>query len=92
MLLQINDLPDVYNLRNYPAGIVKELEDLLLSGGPALPDPKRKGFYDLHNDKRTFFIYVSPVTGKAVLLASWLRPDHEVASVDCAEDAVTCTA
>jgi hypothetical protein len=92
MLLRINDLPGVCNLRNYPAEIVKELEGLLLSGGSALPDPKRKGFYDLHNDDRAFFIYVSPVTGKAVLLASWLRPEQEVSQTDCVEDADACTA
>ena len=92
MLLQIDGLPGVCNLRNYSAGIVKELENLLLSGGSALPDPKRKGFYDLHNDGRTFFIYVSPVTGKAVLLASWLRPEKEAALVEGVEDAVVCTA
>jgi hypothetical protein len=92
MLLQIDDLQGVCNLRNYPAEIVKELEDLLQSGGSALPDPKRKGFYDLQNDKRTFFIYISPVTSKAMLLASWLRPKQDVAFADYVEDTVVCTA
>ena len=54
MLLRMKQLPGVDNLRNYPEEIIKGLEELLLSGGSALPDPKRKGFYDLENDERTF--------------------------------------
>jgi len=65
--------PAVDNLRNYPAEIIRELEELLLSGGSALPDPKRKGFYDLENYDRTFFIQISSITGKVVLLATWRK-------------------
>lgn len=69
----MKQLPGVDNLRNYPAEIIKELEELLLSGGSALPDPKRKGFYDLENYERTFFIYTSLTTGRVVLLATWRK-------------------
>jgi hypothetical protein len=74
MFLQMNQLPGVDNLQNYPAEIIKELEDLLLSGGSAVPDQKRESFYDLENHKRIFFINISPITGRVTLLASWLRP------------------
>jgi len=63
----------VDNPRNYPAEIIKQLEELLLWGGSALPDPKRKGFYDLENYERTFFIQISSVTGKVVLFATWRK-------------------
>jgi hypothetical protein len=63
----------VDNLRNYPVEIIKELEELLLWGGAALPDPKRNGFYDLENYRRTFFIHISSMTGKVVLLATWRK-------------------
>jgi len=66
-------LPGVDNLRNYPAEIIKELEELLLSGGSAFPDPKRNGFFDLENYERTFFIQISSITGKVVLLATWRK-------------------
>ena len=69
----MKQLPGVDNLRNYPAEIIKELEELLLSGGSALPDPKRKGFYDLENYERTFFIQISSITGKVALLATWRK-------------------
>jgi hypothetical protein len=73
MFLRMKRLPGVDNLRNYPAEIVKELEELLLWGGSALPDPKRKGFYILENNERTFFIQISSITGKVVLLAAWRK-------------------
>jgi hypothetical protein len=76
----MKQMPDVDNLQNYPAEILKELEDLLLSGGSALPDLKRKGFYDLENHERKFFIHISPVTGRVLLLATWLRPAVEFTS------------
>jgi len=66
-------LPGVDNLRNYPVEIIKELEGLLLSGVSAFPDPKRKGFYDVENYERTFFIQISPITGRVVLLATWRK-------------------
>jgi hypothetical protein len=56
MFLRMKRLPGVDNLRNYPAEIIRELEELLLSGGSALPDPKRNGIYDLENFESTFFI------------------------------------
>src|SRR6266550_378474 len=71
MFLRMKRLPGVDNPRNYPAEIIKELIELLLSGGSALPDPKRKGFYDLENYERTFFIQMLSMTGKVVLLATW---------------------
>src|ERR1700731_4675744 len=73
MFLRMNRLPGVDNLRSYPAEIVKELEELLLWGGSAAPDSKRKGFYELENHVRTFFIQISPITGKVVLLAAWRK-------------------
>ena len=74
MLLKIKHRPDVDNLRNYPAEIINEFEELLLSGGLALADPKRKNFYDLENLGRTFFIHISPKTAKVMLIATWLDP------------------
>jgi hypothetical protein len=56
-------LAEVDNLQNYSEEIVDELKQLLLLGGLALPDPERKGFYDLETFARTFFIHISSITG-----------------------------
>ena len=92
MFLRMNRIPGVDNLRNYPAEIIKELEELLLAGGPALPDPKRKGFYDLEGHERTFFIQISSTTGRVFLFATWLRSQSAVEHTGRAKVAADCTA
>jgi hypothetical protein len=63
--LQIEDV------RNHPARAVNELRDLLSSGAVLQPDPKRSGFYELHDGSTVYYIHVSPATGKVILLATW---------------------
>ncbi len=79
MFLRMKQLPGVDNLRNYPAENIKALEELLQSGVTAVPDAKRKDFYDLENHERTFFIQISSITGRVVLLATWLRRKRAIA-------------
>lgn len=71
MLLQFSQTPIIDNLRNYPEHLVTRLCALLRDGAAARPDPGRKGFYDVADGERVFFIHVSPVSGKVWLLASW---------------------
>lgn len=71
MLLQFSQTPIIDNLRNYPEHLVARLRALLRDGAAARPDPRRKGFYDVADGERVFFIHVSPVSGKVWLLASW---------------------
>ena len=92
MLLRLEHLSGVDNARNYPPEMIKELEQLLLAGGSASPDPRRKHFYDLENRDRTFFIHISPITGRVVLLAVWLRPSCAVDLTDQDEASLHCTA
>jgi hypothetical protein len=42
-------------------------------GRVSVARPKRKGFYDLENYERTFFIQISSLIGRAVLLATWRK-------------------
>jgi len=63
----------IENLHDYPVELVERLRGLLLTGTEARPDPRRRGFYDVHNGTRVFFIHVSPVSGKVMLLAIWRK-------------------
>ncbi len=90
MLLRMEHLSGVDNVRNYPAEIVNELEQLLLAGGAARPDPRRDGFYDLENHGRTFFIHISPITGRVLLLATWFRSARGVDHAERAETDSRC--
>ena len=72
MLLRISERLSVDNLKDYPTEIVAQLEELLMSGAAARPDPKRRNFYDVEASGRVFFIHAAPAGGKVMLLATWL--------------------
>jgi hypothetical protein len=72
MILKMNGPLRIDNLRHYPAETVVRLRCLLGAGASANPDPHRKGFYDLQDEDRAFYINVSR-TGTVLLLATWPR-------------------
>jgi hypothetical protein len=93
MFLRMEQLSGVDNPRHYRTEIVEELQELLLSGSSALPDPKRKSCYNLENHERLFFIHISPNRGTAALIATWLlRSQGTVEPADCAEANMQTTA
>jgi hypothetical protein len=69
--LHFSETPIIDNLRHYPEHLVARLGALLQDGAAARPDPRRKGFYDIIDGERVFFVHVSPVSGRVWLLASW---------------------
>jgi hypothetical protein len=73
MILRLGSNPSIDNLRRYPAETVEKLRNLLATGVPAIPDPRRQGFYDLRDGHQVYFIHISP-TGRVLFLATW--PDE----------------
>jgi len=71
MVLQLNQPPSIENLRNHPPEMVERLRELLTAGAPARPDPHRKNFYEVEDGSRVFYIHISPLNGKVLLLAAW---------------------
>jgi hypothetical protein len=71
MLIRLNFRPAIDNIHHYPQNIVERLATLLTEGAVAAADTRRKGFYDVTDGDRAFFIHISPVSGKVFLLASW---------------------
>jgi len=62
----------IEDLRGHPAETVAALESLLASDDTTISlDPKRRGFYEVHGEGTTYYIHVSPVSGKILLLATW---------------------
>jgi hypothetical protein len=62
---------EIEDLRKHPQEMIAQLRDLLASGGAAIPDPKRVGFYEVKRLEQIYYIYVSPNTGKVLLIAAW---------------------
>ncbi len=73
MVLRLNHQPEIEDLRNHSAETVAKLRQLLAAGVPAVPDPHRNSFFEVENGMRVFYIHISPVSGKVMLLATWLK-------------------
>jgi hypothetical protein len=71
MVLRMSDSLQIDDLRRHSAEQVEALRHLLAAGAIAQPDPHRDDFYEVSDTGRVFYIYISPVNGKVVLLAVW---------------------
>jgi hypothetical protein len=81
MKMKFGKVLEIEDLGNHPAVTVIRLAILLAGTVNATPDPKRKCFYEVEGGGNVYYIYVSPLSGKISLLASWanaLRPAPEL--------------
>jgi hypothetical protein len=67
----VNSMAQIEDLGNHTAQTVVALRSLLAGGASTTADPKRSGFYEVESDSVIYYIHVSPVTGKILLLATW---------------------
>ena len=68
-----NNIIRIENARLYPSAIVDRLQTALLNGADLHADESRRNFFDLDIEGRTYFIYVSPVSGNVTLIATWAQ-------------------
>lgn len=61
----------IEDLRNHSSEMVMTLRSLVENGAGATPDPKRPDFFELESESLVYYIHISPVTGKILLLATW---------------------
>jgi hypothetical protein len=66
---------EIEDLRNHSQEMITHLRDVLARGAKVIPDPKRPGFYEVKLRGQLFFIYISPPTGKVLLIAGWCREE-----------------
>jgi hypothetical protein len=71
MVLRIDKEGRIENPRDYSPRVVNELRTLLTQGIEGRPDRRREHFYELEGDQGTFYIHISPVSAKVILLAWW---------------------
>jgi hypothetical protein len=79
MVLRLNQHPNIEDLHHHSPEIVEVLRQLLASGAPAKADPRRNDFYELENGSQVFYIHISPVNGKVLLLGTWLKDEAPAA-------------
>lgn len=61
----------IQDLRDHPRELVVELGNLLASGSEAIPDPKHPELFEIKSETHVFYVHISPITGKVLLLATW---------------------
>lgn len=71
MVMALEREMQIEDVRNHPAETVKMLRCLLFSGAKVTPDPKRADFYELEDAGTVYYIHISPVSSKILLLATW---------------------
>lgn len=71
MVLRLDETTRIEDLRHHPAEVVEKLRAVLASGAIAHKDPHRDSFYEIEGNGRVFYICVSPITGKVILLGTW---------------------
>lgn len=73
MRLQMREGSTIENPRSYANHAVESLRELLAAGSHSQKDPNRDHFYQLEDDRNSYYIHVSPITGNVILLAKWTR-------------------
>ena len=81
MVLRLDATTRIEDLRHHPAEVIEKLRHVLASGAVAHEDPHRDSFFEIESNGRVFYICVSPITGKVLLLGTWLaeKPSTQAA-------------
>ena len=76
--------PLVEDLRNHSQEQIAELRQLLVTGAPSRPDPRRLGFYEVEGLSTTYYVFKYPTGTKVLLLGVWERdPVAEIVACSC---------
>lgn len=87
MRMNFGEVLKIEDLGNHSAGTVVSLGILLAGSVDVMPDPKRKGFYEIDDGRTVYYICVSPATGTIFLLATRESRARSRALVDMADSA-----
>ena len=89
MKMNFGEVFELEDLGNHPAATVIRLSILLAGTVNATLDPKRKYFYEVDGGPTVYYIYVSPLSGKVSLLASWANVVTSASEPEL-DDAINC--
>jgi hypothetical protein len=73
--------PLVEDLRNHSQEQIAELRQLLVTGAPSRPDPRRPGFYEVEGLANIYYVFKYPNGAKVLLLGAWERANDPVAAL-----------
>ena len=73
MIKQSDARRHIENPRDYPHESVERLELLLSSDTSLREDPRRPNFFEVDDEDRVFYVYISPTTRTVTFLAAWAQ-------------------
>ena len=73
--------PLVEDLRNHSQEQIAELRQLLVTGAPSRPDPRRPGFYEVEGLANIYYVFKYPSGSKVLLLGAWEHASDPVAAL-----------
>ena len=71
MVMKLEHELYIENPRNHSPERVETLRRLLAGGARVQADPKRSDFFEVESGSEIYYIHISPITGKILLLAAW---------------------
>lgn len=86
MVMKLQDELQIEDPRNHSTECVETLRRLLAGGARVEADPKRSDFYEVESGSDIYYIHISPITGKIMLLATWAKGaiDEEIGAIQAA--------
>ncbi|HXT86764.1 MAG TPA: hypothetical protein VN745_07060 [Verrucomicrobiae bacterium] len=87
MVMKLENELLIEDPRNHSRECVETLRRLLAGGARVEADPKRSDFYEVESGSDVYYIHISPVSGKILLLATWAKesaPSEEVGAFQVA--------
>jgi hypothetical protein len=71
MLINVCGEVLIEDLRSHSPEIIGSLREVFAAGTLPIADPKRPDFYEVRSEARVYYVYISRVNGKVLLLATW---------------------
>lgn len=71
MVMKLEHELNIEDPRHHSPERVETLRQLLAGGARVEADPKRADFFEVESGSDVYYIHISPISGKIVLLAAW---------------------
>jgi hypothetical protein len=73
MVMRLEHELNIEDPRHHSPERVEMLRQLLAGGARVEADPKRSDFFEVESGSDVYYIHISPITGKILLLAAWQK-------------------
>lgn len=73
MVMKLEHELNIEDPRHHSPERIETLRQLLAGGARVEADPKRSDFFEVESGSDVYYIHISPISGKIVLIAAWSK-------------------